>query len=148
MMRHFNLSYAAALGFAAMLAFVTGAGAGGPAAIAWHAPSRALILEVVEELGSPPANKSGGEILTPAIVQDAVNAQLKADFDAAADPKTRLLTPSAAKAAGWGFIFDHFSQIDRDKDGSVSLKDITAYLMERNATNAVEPEPKKLQIVQ
>jgi hypothetical protein len=61
-------------------------------------------------------------------VANAVAADVKAQFDAAADPETHLLTKEGALKSGWGWAADHFDTIDTRKKGAIGYKDVICYL--------------------
>jgi hypothetical protein len=97
-------------------------------------PHRERSLNVGERLGYPPPDPPGTvrPPMNEKTVQEAVDQQLKARFDTAADPTTHLLTSKGAQDSGWGFIADHYSQIDRDGDGYVSFMDIQNFMAPRS----------------
>lgn len=108
-----------------------------------------VILKVDDTTGTPPTGKPLK--LDAKVVQDAVNQQLKTHFDRAAGPSGQL-TADAAKAAGWGFIADHFQEIDRDNKGYVSYSDVSAFMKARSPLKvpaaAVKPGDKAVQIIE
>ncbi|MBA8877462.1 hypothetical protein [Phyllobacterium myrsinacearum] len=113
------------------------------------APAKQMILKVDDKPGSPAA---GAPLkLDAKIVQDAVNQQLKNHFDRAASPSGQL-TANAAKAAGWGFISDHFQEIDRDNKGYVSYADVSAFMKARSPlkvpASMAKPGDKAVQIIE
>lgn len=82
---------------------------------------------------APPA-PPGTETVDPQgqALRDRVLSNLHRRFDAAADPRTHLLTQQAARQHGWGYIADHFQQIDRSGTGAISFDDFKAYLQSRH----------------
>ena len=61
-----------------------------------------------------------------ASIQSRLDQELRAKFDAAAK-SNHLLTAPAASDAGWGFVADHFTQIDGNHDGYASFGDVQAF---------------------
>lgn len=109
----------------------------------------AMILNVDDKSDAQP---SGTPLkLDARIVQDAVNQQLKRHFDRAAGASSQL-TADAARAAGWGFIADHFPEIDRDNKGYVSYSDVSAFMKARSPLKvpaaAAKPGDKAVQIIE
>jgi hypothetical protein len=76
-------------------------------------------------LGSPMPEATRG-----AALQAQVERKLRARFEAAAGPEG-MLTREQARAAGLGFIAQHFSAIDRQGDGRVSFPEYLDYLRSR-----------------
>ncbi len=65
------------------------------------------------------------------ITQDVDN-QITQRFTAAAGGNPGgLLSQQQAKAAGWGLVSDHFSEIDRAGTGYVRLDDVLRFMSER-----------------
>lgn len=62
-----------------------------------------------------------------------IMADLKKQFDAAADPSTHLLTKSRALASNWGWAADHFSEMDVQHVGAIRLEDVERYVKRRAA---------------
>ncbi|MEP7453069.1 hypothetical protein [Phyllobacterium sp. SB3] len=83
---------------------------------------------------------------TTATVQKTVDAELRATFDAASGGVNQL-TAKQAIDADWGFIADHFGEIDQDRDGHVSFAEVQDFLDARSPITAVR-QRAKLQIVQ
>ena len=65
-------------------------------------------------------------------MQLALDARLKARFAAAAGPSIRFLTAKAANEASWGFLSDHFTEIDTNGDGFVTFDDVKAFMDARS----------------
>jgi hypothetical protein len=59
--------------------------------------------------------------------------KLQRQFDAATPPNSTTLTKDQARAAGLGYIADHFDQIDRHGSGKVSFEDVKHYMKQRGA---------------
>jgi hypothetical protein len=81
----------------------------------------------------PPATAKAAETLPKAKrgadLRAEVERKLRADFDAAAPQGT--LTRDQARAAGLGFIANHFEAIDRRGAGAVRFEDYAAFLRSR-----------------
>lgn len=90
-----------------------------------------------DDIGNPPPDPAGTVYpdMTPEFVQHKIDEQIRAQFEQAAGPSAYVLSAEQAKAAGWGFVADHFSGIDEDRDGYVSLSDITLFLSPRTPQN-------------
>jgi len=133
MMRVYNLSFALIGMFSAIAVGITTSGAG-------------------EILGFPPRDPAGlvRPKMNQATVQQAVDQQLKARFDAAAG-SSKVLTAQQASDGGWGFISDHFAEIDRDKDGFVSFADVSRFMAPRSPLSVAPARPagtKPIQIIE
>ncbi|MGH6860125.1 MAG: hypothetical protein ACRECY_07710 [Phyllobacterium sp.] len=106
--------------------------AAGPSAAAeqGHDPRAQRPGSWADQVGSPPADPPGFNRMkiTPQTVLQIRHEDLKANFDRAAGPGSNLLTAAAARRANWGFISDHFAEIDHDKDGFVTLSEVTAFM--------------------
>lgn len=65
------------------------------------------------------------------VTQD-VESQIAQRFTAATNGNPNgLLSRQQAKAAGWGLVSDHFSEIDRAGTGYVRLDDVLRFMSER-----------------
>ncbi|MCO4316998.1 EF-hand domain-containing protein [Phyllobacterium sp. 21LDTY02-6] len=86
-----------------------------------------------DDIGQPPPDPVGTVYpeMTPELVQKKVEEQIRAQFEKAAGPSGYLIDAQQAQASGWGFVVDHFAQIDKNGDGSVSLSDISNFLSAR-----------------
>lgn len=93
------------------------------------------------------ASRPASPKLTEERVSDAVNDQLRAKFDAAAGAN-HLLTAEQANNAGWGFIADHFSDIDLGNSGSVSFAEVSRYMTARSPLKGKAANPTELQIIE
>ncbi len=65
-----------------------------------------------------------------------VNAKLAAAFAAADTAHTGTLTRAQAKAAGLGFVANHFDDIDVRRSGTIRFDDVIRYLDERRASQS------------
>lgn len=110
-----------ALGLAAwcasMPAWGQGAALEAPLLDPWVPPATARAAEML------PKAKRGAEL------RSEVERKLRADFDAAATQGS--LTRERARAAGLGFIAQHFEAIDRRGAGFVRFEDYRAFLKSR-----------------
>lgn len=90
-----------------------------------------------DDIGHPPRDPVGTVYpdMTPQFVQSKVDEQIKAQFEQATGPSGYVLSAEQAKTSGWGFVADHFSEIDLDRDGYVALSDITRFLSARTPQN-------------
>ncbi|MCX8282404.1 hypothetical protein OSJ77_19605 [Phyllobacterium sp. 0TCS1.6C] len=70
--------------------------------------------------------------MTEEIVRKTMDAELKARFDTAADPSTGQLTKQRANDFSWGFIADHFEEIDRRGNGFVSFGEVKDFMDARS----------------
>lgn len=78
----------------------------------------------------PPSNRlnQGGVPLSREALNAAVDARIKALFDHAADPATRLVTIGSAEKAGAGYFTGHFDKIDDNRDGSLTFSEVKGFL--------------------
>jgi len=90
-----------------------------------------------DDIGHPPPDPAGTVYpeMTPEFVQQKVDEQIRAQFEQAAGPSAYVLSAEQAKTSGWGFVADHFAEIDQDRDGYVSLSDISRFLSSRTPQN-------------
>lgn len=126
--------------FLIFLMVICGLAAAGamPAAAVVHARAMPDTLpnlhEVSDYLGAPPPYPEG--YVPPKLDQEGLQAQvdghLKEMFDKAADPSSQLVTMAAAKAAGWGFVSDHFAEIDANRDGFITYGEYKRFLDARS----------------
>ncbi|UXN61494.1 hypothetical protein [Phyllobacterium zundukense] len=83
-----------------------------------------------------------------ASIQKQLDQELRAKFDAAAKSR-HLLTAQAAIDAGWGFVADHFAQIDRDHDGYANFDEVQAFFDARSPSPAARARlAAKVQVVE
>lgn len=100
--------------------------------------SSANLLRVGDRLNLPRSPVTPGTSRAHAPVSEAqagaaVTAGIAAKFAQAAGSTNNLLTKKAALASGWGWAADHFSQIDRQNKGKVSLNDVLDYINRRSS---------------
>jgi hypothetical protein len=89
----------------------------------------AFKVNAAEELGAPPPEPAG-TVITPVTgdtIQQELDQRLKDRFAAAAG-SSPYLTAEQAKKAGWGFISDHFGEIDKKRNGTVTIDEIQAFM--------------------
>jgi hypothetical protein len=93
-------------------------------------------VRAAEILAYPPPEPEGAvhPRLDEAFVQKELDRRLIDRFKAAAGTSSNL-TAGQAKAAGWGFISDHFGEIDKNRDGFVTFDDIQAFLDKQSPVN-------------
>jgi hypothetical protein len=93
-----------------------------------------------DDLGVPPPDPAGTVQvpLTNATVQKELDQRLADRFQSVVGSSPRL-TEQQAKDASWGFVSDHFAEIDREKKGYVTVEDIEAFKDARSPT----PTPKR-----
>ena len=100
--------------------------------------SSAYMIRVGDRLNLPlsPHTPGTAQIQTPVSPTQAganVAAGVEAKFAQAAGSANNLLTRQAALASGWGWAADHFSEIDRQNKGKVSLNDVLDYINQRSS---------------
>ena len=66
-----------------------------------------------------------------AALQAQVERKLRASFEAADVNRRGTITREEARAAGLGFVTEHFERIDARRSGRVSFDDLKRYLEER-----------------
>jgi hypothetical protein len=103
-------------------------------------PGRNLPLLVGEKMGYPPMTPDDAKLepVNEEAVQKDVDAQLKAKFEAAARHSNQMLTAQGAIDAGWGFIADHFAEIDKNRDGSATFGEVSAFMQARSSGNQMK----------
>jgi hypothetical protein len=108
-----------------------------------------IIVKAGDRLSFPKRDPSRPALpkMTEEGVSNALNDQLRAKFDAAAGAN-HLLTAEQANNAGWGFIADHFSEIDRSKSGFVSFSEVSRYMSARSPLKSKASNPAELQIIE
>jgi hypothetical protein len=131
-MNRLNAMITAAILVAAATAVstVVGAEATSVGADLYTLPHFLKVGDMVQHAPPAPPGTSASELKGQAL-RDHVIANLKVRFDAAADPSTHLLTIAQAKHAGWGYVVDHFKEIDRSNSGYISFDDLCQYLKSR-----------------
>src|ERR1700712_3935130 len=103
----------------------------------------ALPLRAYDDLGVPPKAPAGSVIkpLTSETIQTELDRRLIDRFRAAAGTSPRL-TAQQAKDAGWGFIADHFAEIDKRRYGYVTFDEIQDFMDSRALGNPGELRAK------
>lgn len=96
-------------------------------------PHQERVLRVGDGLRLPSHPLEGG-VQPP--VQQVLHQRLKARFDAATVHSNHLLTAKGADDASWGFVADHFAEIDRDHDGYVTFSELSAFMDARSPLKA------------
>jgi hypothetical protein len=82
-------------------------------------------------------------------IQKQLDNELRAKFDAAATNSNHLLTAQAASDASWGFVADHFAEIDRNSDGYASFDEVETFFDARSPIAAVRAKAAaKVQVVE
>jgi hypothetical protein len=117
----------------AALALVIG---GVPSAYAATAQSPPATIETtIRDPWVPPELRTLAA--TPAPQRAALRAQverkLKSGFDRADVDRSGTVTRDQARAAGLGYIVNHFDDIDRQRAGAVSFDDVKRFLRGRGA---------------
>ncbi|SFI67317.1 hypothetical protein SAMN04515648_1104 [Phyllobacterium sp. CL33Tsu] len=89
--------------------------------------------QAYDDLRKPPADPSGTARapLTESGIQHELDQRLMQRFKAAAGSSPRL-TRQQAKDANWGFIADHFAEIDTAGAGYVSFDQIQTFMDARS----------------
>ncbi|MBZ9602478.1 hypothetical protein [Phyllobacterium chamaecytisi] len=83
-----------------------------------------------------------------ASIQKLLDLELRAKFGAAAK-SNHLLTTQAASDAGWGFVADHFTEIDGNHDGYASFDEVQAFFDVRSPLPAARARAAaKVQVVE
>jgi hypothetical protein len=85
--------------------------------------------------------------MTQEEVQQAMDADIKARFDSAAGSSNVTLTAQRAKEASWGFVADHFAEIDGDHDGYIRYDDVATFMAARSPLKKKRAD-KPVQIVE
>lgn len=84
----------------------------------------------------PPTLRAKHSVESPAegaALQAQVDRKLRESFDAAAAPYGGTFTREQARAAGFGFIANHFDSIDHRGAGVVTFDDYRDFLQRRKA---------------
>ena len=82
----------------------------------------------------PPTLRAKRSVESPAegaALQAQVDRKLRESFEAAAAPYGGTLTRDQARAAGFGFVANHFDSIDRRGAGAVTFDDYRSFLEQR-----------------
>lgn len=87
-----------------------------------------------EEIYIPPGvPRSTQPPLSGEALDNYIREQLKQQFNAADTNRTGRVTIKQAEKAGWGYLVNHFNEIDRNKSGSVTFEDILSYMRSQGA---------------
>lgn len=98
-----------------------------------------------------PKLKPGEKVIEhdAASIARQLDNELRAKFDAAATNSNHLLTAQAASDASWGFVADHFAEIDRNSDGYASFDEVETFFDARSPIAAVRAKAAaKVQVVE
>jgi hypothetical protein len=76
-----------------------------------------------------------------ASIQATIDTRLRDKFDAAAGKSNHLLTAQQSIDAGWGFLADHFAEIDRNHDGYLNLTEVETFFNARSAIKSMRKQP-------
>ncbi|MBJ9754435.1 EF-hand domain-containing protein [Burkholderia cepacia] len=84
----------------------------------------------------PPAARkpTAGTQTTGAALHAQVVRKLARQFSAADSQNTGSITESQARAAGLGYVANHFRQIDSSGNGRVSFADVQRYMQARSTS--------------
>jgi hypothetical protein len=100
----------------------------------------AAAYDVMKDPWVPPHVKGSESYVETrgAALREQVERKLRAQFEAADLAKSGRITRDQARAAGLGFVAEHFEAIDRQRRGAVSFEDLRRYLNEttRDAARA------------
>ncbi len=79
-----------------------------------------------------------------ASIQASIDKQLRQKFDAAAGKSNHLLTAQQSVDAGWGFLADHFAEIDRDHDGYLNFTEVENFFNARSPIKMERAQPVQI----
>ncbi|MDN7561626.1 EF-hand domain-containing protein [Burkholderia orbicola] len=100
------------------------------------APARARQAQLGDPYVSPAArHATAGTQTTGAALHAQVVRKLARQFSAADTQNTGSITESQARAAGLGYVANHFRQIDASGNGRVSFADVQRYMQARSSTS-------------
>ncbi|MBN3748345.1 EF-hand domain-containing protein [Burkholderia sp. Se-20373] len=100
------------------------------------APVRARQAQLGDPYVPPAARKpTAGTQTTGAALHAQVVRKLARQFSAADAQNTGSITESQARAAGLGYVANHFRQIDSGGNGRVSFADVQRYMQARSTTS-------------
>ncbi len=93
-----------------------------------------IIVKAKDRMAFPPPDPAGtvSTPLTRESVQAEMDAELKAKFEEAAKHSNQMLTIQGTKDAGWGFLADHFAEIDKDRDGYLRFEEVSTFMNARS----------------
>ncbi|RAQ05672.1 EF-hand domain-containing protein [Burkholderia cepacia] len=99
------------------------------------APTRARQAQLGDPYVPPAARKpTAGTQTTGAALHAQVVRKLARQFSAADSQNTGSITESQARAAGLGYVANHFRQIDSGGNGRVSFADVQRYMQARSTS--------------
>ncbi|PCE29448.1 EF-hand domain-containing protein [Burkholderia ubonensis] len=99
------------------------------------APVRSRQAQLGDPYVPPAARKpTAGTQTTGAALHAQVVAKLARQFRAADTQNTGSVTEAQARAAGLGYVANHFRQIDSTGSGRVSFSDVQRYMQTRDAS--------------
>ncbi|WP_396329773.1 EF-hand domain-containing protein [Burkholderia anthina] len=97
------------------------------------APARARQAQLGDPYVPPAARKpTAGTQTTGAALHAQVVRKLARQFGAADTQNTGSITQAQARAAGLGYVANHFRQIDSSGSGRVSFSDVQHYMQARS----------------
>ena len=100
------------------------------------APARARQAQLGDPYVPPAARKAtAGTQTTGAALHAQVVRKLVQQFGAADTQNTGSITESQARAAGLGYVANHFRQIDASGNGRVSFADVQRYMQARSTSS-------------
>ncbi|MDN7475947.1 EF-hand domain-containing protein [Burkholderia multivorans] len=99
------------------------------------APARARQAQLGDPYVPPAARRpTAGTQTTGAALHAQVVRKLARQFSAADTQNTGSITEAQARAAGLGYVANHFRQIDASSSGRVSFSDVQRYMQTRSAS--------------
>lgn len=99
------------------------------------APARARQAQLGDPYVPPAArHATAGTQTTGAALHAQVVRKLARQFSAADTQNTGSITESQARAAGLGYVANHFRQIDAGGSGRVSFADVQRYMQARSTS--------------
>ncbi|KWF11124.1 EF-hand domain-containing protein [Burkholderia pseudomultivorans] len=99
------------------------------------APARARQAQLGDPYVPPAARRpTAGTQTTGAALHAQVVRKLARQFGAADTQNTGSITEAQARAAGLGYVANHFRQIDASGSGRVSFSDVQRYMQARSAS--------------
>ncbi|WP_175876547.1 EF-hand domain-containing protein [Burkholderia sp. BCC0097] len=99
------------------------------------APARARQAQLGDPYVPPAArHATAGTQTTGAALHAQVVRKLARQFSAADTQNTGSITESQARAAGLGYVANHFRQIDASGTGRVSFADVQHYMQARSTS--------------
>ncbi|AOI91177.1 EF-hand domain-containing protein [Burkholderia pseudomultivorans] len=99
------------------------------------APQRARQAQLGDPYVPPAARRpTAGTQTTGAALHAQVVRKLARQFGAADTQNTGSITEAQARAAGLGYVANHFRQIDASGSGRVSFSDVQRYMQARSAS--------------